>query len=103
MTVSPINVNELISSILENTKTNATAESEDSFIPFADMLQDAVTNVYETDLSVQNDAVRIAAGDVDALHTLTIDMAKADLAINTLVQVRNKALDAYKEIMNITL
>lgn len=105
MTISSINSSELINKILQNAKitTGSTAEADDSFIPFADMLQTAVTNVYETDSAIQVDAVKIAAGDVDALHTLTIDMAKADLAIDTLVQVRNKALDAYKEIMNITL
>ncbi|MDD4164790.1 MAG: flagellar hook-basal body complex protein FliE [Eubacteriales bacterium] len=103
MTISPITANEIINSILQNQSTVSVAESDDSFIPFADMLSDAVSSVYETDVAVKRDALKIAAGDADALHTLTINMAKADLAIQTLVQVRNKALDAYKEIMNITL
>jgi len=103
MTISPINTTEILNNILQKTNINATEETDDSFIPFADMLQSVVSSVYETDAAVQTDAVKIATGDTDAVHTLTIDMAKADLAIETLVQVRNKALDAYKEIMNITL
>ncbi|HAN20862.1 MAG: flagellar hook-basal body complex protein FliE [Clostridiales bacterium GWF2_36_10] len=98
--INSINTSEIINNI---TKSFNTQETDESFIPFADMLEDAVANVYNTDAAVQVDALKIASGDTDALHTLTIDMAKADLAIQTLVQVRNKALDAYNEIMRITL
>jgi flagellar hook-basal body complex protein FliE len=52
---------------------------------------------------VQADTIKLATGNIDSLHTLTIDLAKAELAVQTLVQVRNKALDAYNEIMRITL
>lgn len=101
MKVAPINTTEILNIINNNSiKTNQT---EDNFIPFADMLSEAIQNVVETDQKVQEDAIKIAAGDTDALHTLTINMAKADLAIQTLIQVRNKALDAYNEIMRITL
>lgn len=103
MSISSINTTEVLNSLLENTNMNPAKEADTSVIPFADVLQDAVSNVYETDKAVQNDALKIATGETDSLHTLTIDMAKADLAIETLVQVRNKALDVYKEIMNITL
>jgi len=101
MKVAPINTTEILNLINNNSiKTNQT---EDNFIPFADMLSEAIQNVVETDQKVQEDAIKIAAGDTDALHTLTINMAKADLAIQALIQVRNKALDAYNEIMRITL
>ncbi|HBL83408.1 MAG: flagellar hook-basal body complex protein FliE [Clostridiales bacterium GWF2_38_85] len=100
MTITPINTTEILNSVLKS--QNVEKESE-NFIPFEDMLKEAVQNVTETDASVQVDAIKIATGDTDALHALTIDMAKADLAIQTLVQVRNKALEAYNEIMRITL
>ena len=52
---------------------------------------------------MQGDAVALATGKSDALHNITINAAKADLAITTVVSVRNKALEAYNEIMRITL
>lgn len=100
MKIAPINTTQMINSIVNNEKVQ---KADESFIPFEDLLKDTITNVAETDLAVQKDAIKIAAGNSDALHTLTIDMAKADLAIQTLVQVRNKALESYNEIMRITL
>lgn len=100
MTITPINTTEILNSIL---KTQNTEKISEDFIPFEDMFKEAIDNVVDTDASIQVDAIKIAAGDTDALHDLTINMAKADLAIQTLVQVRNKALEAYNEIMRITL
>ncbi|MCF8107795.1 MAG: flagellar hook-basal body complex protein FliE [Desulfohalobiaceae bacterium] len=37
-------------------------------------------------------------GDV-SLHEMMIDLEKADTSLRLLVQVRNKTVDAYKEIM----
>ncbi len=37
-------------------------------------------------------------GDVD-VHEMMIAMEKADMSLRLLVQVRNKTVDAYKEIM----
>jgi len=71
--------------------------------PFKDILQNAIDSVNETDAKVKADELAVATGRSDDLHTLMIDAAKANLALETLVQIRNKALDAYNEIMRITL
>lgn len=89
-----------IQSLTQNLKTQQTENIEN---PFSQMLKDAIQNVTETDATVKQDAIRLATGQADDLHTITINAAKADLAIQTLVQVRNKALDAYNEIMRISL
>ena len=70
---------------------------------FADMLQSAVDQVNATDQVSKEDAIKIASGNTDNLHTVMINAEKADLALQLMVQVRNKALDAYTEIMRITL
>ena len=91
-------------SVLTNYAITAkTKVTEDSFVPFEDLLKNAVGSVNETDSVVKMDQVNLASGKTDDLHTITIDAAKADLALQTLVQVRNKALDAYNEIMKMTL
>jgi flagellar hook-basal body complex protein FliE len=70
---------------------------------FESILKDMVNQVQETENVVRQDQFRVATGQADDLHTVTMNLAKADLALQTLVQVRNKALDAYNEIMKITL
>ena len=83
--------------------TTKTKAADDSFVPFEDLLKNAVSSVNSTDATVKLDQTNLASGKSDDLHTIAIDAAKADLAIQTLVQVRNKALDAYNEIMKMSL
>jgi flagellar hook-basal body complex protein FliE len=42
---------------------------------------------------------RLALGEVDNLHQMMIAMEEAKLSFQLLVQVRNKLLDAYQDIM----
>lgn len=81
------------------TGANATESSN----PFKTMLDDAIDAVNETQSQTEKDLSALAAGKTDDLHTIMINSAKADLALQMLVQVRNKAIDAYNEIMRINL
>jgi flagellar hook-basal body complex protein FliE len=76
---------------------------ESRSFPFKDIFDEAINNVHQTEAQAQIDAARAVAGDMDDLHTLTIDIAKADLALSMLVALRNKALEAYNEIMRISM
>ncbi|MEW6116904.1 MAG: flagellar hook-basal body complex protein FliE [Nitrospirota bacterium] len=53
--------------------------------------------------AVQNDAEKaiedFAKGEVKDIHTVVVAMEKADISMQTLLQVRNKLLTAYEEIM----
>jgi len=53
------------------------------------------------DLQLQADqAVRdLATGKVDSLHQVIVAVSEADLSFRLMMQVRNKLLEAYKEIM----
>jgi flagellar hook-basal body complex protein FliE len=43
------------------------------------------------------------AGEVDDLHTVMIATEEARLSLELAVQVRNKCIEAYKEISNMQL
>ena len=51
----------------------------------------------------EQDILNVLSGQTDDLHTVIINSVKAELALQTLVQLRNKALESYNEIMRITL
>ncbi|MDD3693121.1 MAG: flagellar hook-basal body complex protein FliE [Oscillospiraceae bacterium] len=70
---------------------------------FKDMLSGLIENVNEADRVAKNDILKIASGNADDLHTIMINAEKAEIATLMAVQVRNKILDAYNEIMRITL
>jgi len=70
---------------------------------FYDMLGKAVQGVNNQLVQASHDAAKMAAGkEVDITQTM-IDIAKADLSFKLVLQVRNKALSAYEEVMRMQL
>lgn len=66
---------------------------------FADTLKDAVNNVNtlqkESDVKMQE----IATGKNHNIPEVMISAEKADIAFKLMVQVRNKIIEAYQEVM----
>ncbi len=67
---------------------------------FKSILGDVVNNVIETENQRKIDSYNLSIGKMDDMHTMMINEMKAEVALDTMVQIRNKLLDAYKEIMN---
>lgn len=72
-------------------------------IPFKEIFSSAIQNLKETEIISNNDTAMLALGDVDDLHTLGIDATKAYLAERLVVELRNRAMEAYSEIMRLNL
>ncbi len=72
-------------------------------INFGSFLNDAIASVN----NLQNDAdtlkINFAAGKTDNIQDVMIAMQKADVAFQMTVQVRNKILEAYQEIMRMQM
>ena len=100
MTIDPIQFAQITGSMPGVERTSPLSSGA---VSFESMLQKSVSQIADTQATVRDDVIQLATGNTDALHSITINAAKADLAIQTMVTVRNKALDAYNEIMRITL
>lgn len=100
MTIDSIRAAQALGNLAGTERTSSISTGVTSF---QNMLQQSVSQIAQTQEAVRDDVVKLATGNSDALHTITINAAKADLAVQTMVSVRNKALDAYNEIMRITL
>ena len=76
---------------------NATGETKGSsfFDALQNSLQEANQNQIEADQSVKD----LIAGKTKNIHETMLQLQKADLSLKTMMQVRNKVLEAYKEIM----
>jgi flagellar hook-basal body complex protein FliE len=70
-----------------------------SGVRFGDVLQDAVASVSDLQKASDVEIQKIMAGESDDLHTAVIAMQKADLSFQMLMQVRNKVVTAYQEVM----
>jgi len=96
--ISKINSLEELQSLKESS-----ASSQQETTPFQSILETAVNNVKQTQADYDNEVYKMATGNSDNLHDITIASSKASLSVDLLVQMRNKVLDAYNEIMQMSL
>ncbi|GBF11597.1 flagellar hook-basal body complex protein FliE [Tepidibacillus infernus] len=69
--------------------------------PFSDVLNNALKQVDEDLKTASVLSNKVATGNVTDLHQVMIGLEKANLGLQLTVQVRNKAVEAYQEIMRI--
>ena len=75
---------------------SATGTAETSF---ADTLQNAIGQVNQAQQVADQKIQELATGRTDDVASVMIATEKADIALRTMMQVRNKIIDAYQEIM----
>lgn len=68
---------------------------------FRDVFENAVKNVVETDNEVTKQQYLLATGQTDDVHNLTIAATKAQMSVDYMVQLRNRAMESYSEVMRI--
>lgn len=72
-------------------------------ISFSDFLKESIgkLNVYENEVNEYD--VKIASGELENIHEAMIATQKADIALQLTMQIRNKILEAYREIMRMQI
>lgn len=70
---------------------------------FGGIFQSAIDNVKETDAEKTQLQYLMATGQLDNPAELTLASSKYEMSVNLLVQLRNRAVEAYNEIMRISL
>lgn len=96
--ISMNNLNNLISesSLVKNDKTDT----------FSDVFSAMMSSIDETnDLqnSAEQESIRFALGESENSHDLAVEQSKALTALQYTVAVRDKVIDAYKEIMQMQI
>ncbi|MDL2210691.1 flagellar hook-basal body complex protein FliE [Desulfovibrio sp. OttesenSCG-928-O18] len=66
--------------------------------PFASTLKDSIAKVNDLQQEKKAMITSFAAGEQQNVHELMISLQKAGLAMNMTSAVRNKALEAYREL-----
>jgi flagellar hook-basal body complex protein FliE len=92
-----------ISRVANTQATTPTTSSSSDTGLFGAIFQNAIDNVKETDSDLVQAEYLLSTGQLDNPATVTIAATKNELAVNLLVQLRNKALDAYSELTRISL
>ena len=94
----------VIKNTIESEKTTsvATQESTDVYGAFLDSVKNInETNAYISD--AENEEIKLAMGESENTHDLTIALQKASTALQYTVAVRDKFIEAYRQIMNMQI
>ena len=70
---------------------------------FASVFQSAVDSVKQTNAEMVEAEYLLSVGELDNPAALTIAASKYSLSVDLLVQLRNRALDAYSELTRMGL
>lgn len=85
-----------------NTQDSLSAEGT----MFDALLNTAVNNIKTTNSylsDAENEEIKFAIGETENPHDLTIALQKASTALQYTVAIRDRVLEAYKEIMNMQI
>ena len=70
---------------------------------FENILTEALATANQTDAIDKGGTLELLTGEGDDLSGLLLDMQKAELALQLALQIRNKVIDAYTEVMRMSV
>lgn len=70
---------------------------------FADYLKNALNQVNQDQITSEQLTKALATGEVEDLHQVMIASQQAMLSLQLTVQIRNKVVEAYQEIMRMQI
>jgi flagellar hook-basal body complex protein FliE len=91
-----------IDSIPTNNISNALndSNSKKDNTSFADLLAKSLNDVNKLQITADNAINEIATGKMDNIQDAVMAIEKADISMRLLLEVKNKAIQAYNQIMN---
>lgn len=84
---------------LMNSKLEQNDKTQTSGLSFNDLLKQSVSDVNKTQVEGYNAMEGIATGKVPNLQEAVQKIEEAELSLKLALEVKNKALNAYKEVM----
>lgn len=101
MFIEPIQPIKGINQINELSKNEGAVEKGNSL--FKSIFDNALNDYISAEKQVDEDIYKLSTGESDDVHNLMINTKKAELSLDLMIQLRNKTLDAYNEIMRMNL
>lgn len=70
---------------------------------FGQIIKETISKTIEAEAQGDKAIESLASGQAKNLHEVMISVEKADISLKMLVQFRNKALQAYEEVMRMQI
>jgi flagellar hook-basal body complex protein FliE len=88
--------------VLDNLAQNEAAKTgKAGSSSFSDVLKESISKVGELEKEANAQTEKLVNMDSQDVHDTMISVQKADLTFQMMMQIRNKIIDAYQEIMKI--
>ena len=88
-----------ISGLSQAFPTQATKPAPNPVEGFGDLLGKMVSKVSDLQAGADKSIQGLATGESKGLHEVMLSVEKASISFQMLTQVRNKAVEAYQEVM----
>jgi flagellar hook-basal body complex protein FliE len=97
--MSEINgINFLLPNKLDTSKAPQSQKAEAS-VDFASMLKDAIKDVNGAQIEADGAVQKVLSGQTNDIESTMIALQKADVSLKMMLEVRNKIMEAYQEVM----
>lgn len=97
--MSEIRIEDIRRQLLEVGRIDRSSQQSESQQSFTEVLSEAVSKVNSEKVMAEQKVEQYVAGNGPSLHETLISLEKADVSFRMMMQVRNKLMDAYSEIM----
>jgi len=94
------NINRLIN---ESLNSPFVESNKENYADFSTFLKEAIADVNRYQVESQRLDALFASGQTDNIDELIIAAEKANIALQLMVEIKNKVMDAYQEIMRLQL
>ena len=68
-------------------------------LPFADLVKGLIQDTSNKQDEVNNSVKQVVSGETDSIHDVVLTASKADLAFRLVMEIRNRLISSYQEIM----
>ena len=98
MYISPLN--EIASNPFFNNSQKSVTNNN---LMFENIFKSALDDVASNEKSLEQAQYLLSTGQIDDAHTVPVASSMAQLSVDFVVQLSNRALDSYNELMRISL
>jgi len=78
-------------------------KTENGGVSFGETLKGFMKDVNSMQVKADESIEKMAAGEITDVHQVMSTVEEANVAFNMMMEIRNKVMDAYQEVMRIRL
>jgi len=97
MSISPISNQVSLPQSLHNPIRDSKATTGE--IPFADMVKGLIKDTDQQQMQAQDGVRQLVTGEAESIHDVVLTTSRADLAFRLMMEIRNRLIASYQEVM----